>query len=255
MDKRLLAFSAAMLVVVGCGRSPVGAEQPDTTTPEQPPVTTPPQTGTPGQQPGTPGQPAAPTDLAALKTEVQTAYLAVKTLKADYDNHQSKGGEKYFAKVAMTFAKPRKLRLDIKSSSDALLSGAIVVWTGGPTLKGRKDIGFIPIKQEHKLTDKPSLRGWYYNQTDFDAMTTALVANLPTAKLLGTSKVAGTTVTMVEFKSTLPGAATERIGIDMTRKLPVYRELRESGSTTPVFTTTYTNLKVNAPVAGNAFDI
>jgi outer membrane lipoprotein-sorting protein len=253
MEKRLLGLSVALVLAAGCGRSPVGAEtpttEPGTTTPEPPPVTTPPQTGTPGEKP------AAPGDLSALKTEVTTAYQAVKTLKADYENRQSKGGEKYYAKVAMTFAKPRKLRLDIRSSSDALLSGAIVVWMGGSTLKGRKDIGFIPIKQEHKLTDKPSLRGWYYNQTDYDATVTSLLANLGTAKLLGTSQIGSTKVTMVEFKSTLPGAATERIGVDQARKLPVYREFREAGSTTPVFTTTYTNLQVNAPIAGNAFDI
>ncbi|MBM3270066.1 MAG: hypothetical protein FJZ01_20730 [Candidatus Sericytochromatia bacterium] len=253
MDKKLLAFSAALLVAAGCGRSPVGADTGGEAPPaEEPPVTAPPTTGGPGQKPPTTG---TPTDLGSLKTEVATAYQAVKTLKADYDNHQSKGSEKYFAKVAMTFAKPRKLRLDIRSSSDALLSGAIVVWTGGSTLKGRKDIGFLPIKQEHKLTDKPSLRGWYYNQTDYDAMVSALLTNLPTAKLLGTSRIGSATVTLVEFKSSLPGAATERIGIDSVKKLPVYREFREAGSTTPIFTTTYTNLQLNAPVAGNAFDI
>lgn len=252
MHNRLAACSAALiLALAGCGGgNPAGTgDNGGKTENPEPPVVQPPITTTPGQQPG------ATTDLAKLKTEVQAAYKAVTSVKGEYDTRQTKGSETYFAKVKMTFAKPRKLRLDIKQSSDALLNGAIVVWTGGSTIKGRKDIGFIPIKQEHKLSEKPNLRGWLYNQTDFDAAVTAAVNNLPTAKLLGNSKVGGVNVVMIEFKSTLPGAAVERIGIDTARKLPVYREFRESATAQPISTLTYTNLVLNSPVPANTFDI
>ncbi len=249
MNKRLVSFSAVLvLALAGCGGgNPAGTGE-KTDKPDAPAIQ-PPATTTPGQQP------ASPADLAKLKTDVQAAYKAVTSVKGDYDTRQTKGSEVYFAKVKMTFSKPRKLRLDIKSSSDALLNGAIVVWTGGPTLKGRKDIGFIPIKQEHKLSEKPNLRGWLYNQTDLDAAVTATVNNLDKAKLLGNSKVGGANVVMIEFKSTLPGAAIERIGIDTARKLPIYREFRETATGKPVFTLTYTNLVLNSPVPSSTYDI
>jgi outer membrane lipoprotein-sorting protein len=247
----LSVAAAALLTIVGCGGNPAGSTSP--TTPEEPtetPVVTPPTT-TPGTNPGTtPGG-----DLATIARDVSTTYKGLTSLKAEYENRTNKGSQTYYAKVAMTFAKPRKLRLDIKQSSDALLNGAIVVWLGGNTIKGRKDIGPIPIKQEHKLSEKANLRGWQYNQTDYDAMVNAFLANSAKAKVLGTSKVGGTTVTMVEFKSTLPGATIERVGIDTARKLPVYREFRESATGQPVFTTTYTNLVPNANVSSDAFSI
>lgn len=252
MQKRLAACSATLiLALAGCGgTNPAGTGNDDTgtgtETPDNP-TTQPPGNTTPAQ-PGT-------TDLAQLRTDVQSAYRAVTSIKGDYETRQVKGSQTYFAKVKMTFTKPRKLRLDIKQSSDALLNGAIVVWTGGSTIKGRKDIGFLPIKQEHKLSEKPNLRGWLYNQTDFDATVTAAVNNMATAKVLGNSRIGNANVLMIEFKSTLPGAAVERIGIDTARKLPIYREFRETQTGKPVSTITYSNLVLNQPVPAATFNI
>lgn len=264
MQKRLAACSAALiLAIAGCGGpNPAGtgdggtaAEGPDQPA-TQPPVM--PAPGNPGSpsNPGNPGtQPGGPIDVNRLRSEVEAAYRAVTSIRADYETRQTRGSQSYFARVKMTFAKPRKLRLDIKQSSDALLNGAIVVWTGGATIKGRKDIGFIPIKQEHKLSDKPNLRGWLYDQTDFDAAVTSAVNNLARARVLGNSKIGNATVLLVEFKSTLPGAAIERIGIDTSRKLPIYREFRETAGGKPVFTLTYSNIVLNQPVPASTFEI
>ncbi|MBI6545327.1 MAG: hypothetical protein HY692_00945, partial [Cyanobacteria bacterium NC_groundwater_1444_Ag_S-0.65um_54_12] len=196
-----------------------------------------------------------PQNLQVLAGEIAQTYRSITTLTADYENHQVNGKETYYAKAHMLFAKPRKLRIDIKDSSDSLLSGASIVWLGGSTLKGRKDIGFIPIKQEHKLTDKPSIRGWTLNQTDYDAMVRSLLAGLPGAKLLGQSRIGGQSLLMVEYRATLPGVTLERIGIDTNRRLPLYREFRESANGQIVFSTIYTRPVLNARFPANAFSL
>lgn len=193
--------------------------------------------------------------VASLYQEVLATYQRTSTLTSDYDNQQSKGSERYTAKVRMTFAKPRKVRLDVKSSSDTLVSGASILWLGGTVIKGIKPIGPLTIKQEHKLAEKPCLRGWLFNQTDYEAMVQALLQGLPSGRFLGNTTIGGQRLVMVEIPSRLSGATLERIGIDPAKRLPVYREVRESAQGAPIFVTHYTNLVPNATLGKNAFNL
>jgi outer membrane lipoprotein-sorting protein len=236
-----VAFGLLALVAVGCGMTPTGSN-PGTTTNQ--PVITP-----PSQQ-----QPSNPQILAAIQRDVAAAYQSVNTLSAIYDDHQSKGSDRYYAThVVMKFAKPRKLRLEIGESSDSLLSGAMVVWTGGNSLSGRKDLGPIHIRQTNTLQEKPCLRGWLLNQTDYDAMVQALMQGLPRGRYLGTGSIGGQTLVMVEVPSALSGVTVERIGLDPRIKLPVYREVHETEQGPAVFTMQYGSVQVNPSLPADTF--
>lgn len=202
-----------------------------------------------------PQQQNNPQVLQSLHQEVLATYQTLQSLTADYDNRQSKGSERYTAKVRMKFAKPRKVRLEVTSCSDALVSGATIVWLGGSSIKGIKPVGPLTIRQDHKLTEKPCLRGWLFNQTDYEAMVQALLQGLPNGRYLGNATIGGQSLVMVEIPSRLSGVTLERIGIDPTRRLPVYREIRESAQGAPVFTTQYSNLVPNASLGKDAFNL
>lgn len=193
--------------------------------------------------------------VQSIYQEVLATYQSVQSLEADYDNRQTKGKERYTAQVRMTFAKPRKVRLDVKACSDSLVSGASIVWLGGSTIKGAKPVGPLTIRQEHKLTEKPCLRGWTFDQTDYDAMVQALLQGLPNGRFLGNAQLGGQSLLMVEFPSRLSGVSLERVGIDPVKRLPVYRELRETPQGAPVFTTHYTHLVPNVSVGPDAFNL
>lgn len=241
MNRHALLSLVAVLLASGCG-----LDTPTTPEPQETPV--------PIQQPNS-QQPNDPQVLQSVYQEVLATYQRVQSLTADYDHRQSKGSERYTAKVRMKFAKPRKVRLDVTSCSDSLVSGATILWLGGSTVKGIKPVGPLTIRQEHKLTEKPCLRGWLFNQTDYDAMVQALLQGLPNARFLGNATVGGQSLVMVEFPSKLSGVTLERIGIDLNKRLPVYRELRETAQGAPVFVTQYSNLVPNASLGKDAFNL
>ncbi len=240
MTRPILLSLLALSLASGCGmEAPTEPEVPD----ERPAV-----------QPINQPTQSNPQVLQGIYQEVLATYQHAQTLTADYENRQSKGSERYTATVKMKFAKPRKVRLDVKACSDSLVSGATIMWLGGTTIKGFKPVGPLTIKQEHKLAEKPCLRGWLFNQTDYDAMVQALLQGLPNAKYLGNATVGGQSMLMVEFPSKLTGVTLERIGLDPNKRLPVYRELRETAQGAPVFTTLYTNVVPNATLPKDAFN-
>lgn len=241
MTRLVLLSLAAVLLASACG-----LENPAESVAKDEPV--------PIQQPY-PQQQNNQQVLTSLYQEVLATYQSVSTLTSLYDNRQSKGSERYSAKVRMTFAKPRKVRLDVTASSDSMVSGASILWLGGTSIKGIKPLGPLTIKQEHKLSEKPCLRGWLFNQTDYDAMVQALLQGMPNGRFLGNTTIGGQSLVMVEIPSRLSGVTLERIGIDPTRRLPVYRELRETAQGAPVFVTHYTSMVPNATLGKNAFNL
>ncbi|HEY9857714.1 MAG TPA: hypothetical protein V6D05_18350 [Stenomitos sp.] len=240
MTRPVLLPLVLVLLASGCGL-------------DSPAEPTPKETPAPIQQ--TYPQQQDPQVLQSLYQEVLVTYQSLQSLSADYDNRQTKGNEHYTATVHMKFAKPRKVRLDVTSCTDSLVSGASIVWLGGTTIKGAKPIGPLTIRQEHKLSEKPCLRGWLFNQTDYDAMVQALLQGLPNGRYLGNARIGGQNLLMVEIPSRLSGVTLERIGIDPTKRLPVYREIRETAQGAPVFTTLYSKLVPNASIAKDAFNL
>jgi|GEM_PF-3339338 len=241
-----LAIAASLAFLPACGNTPSGGGNPDPVwRPSSQPVT----------PPGRMTDPVTARQLESLRQEVATAYQRLNTLTADYDNRQSRGTDRYFAKVHMRFSKPRKLRLDIESCSVSLLSGASVLWLGDGIVKGKKSIGVLPISTTSPLSEKPCLRGWLYSDTDYEAMVRSLLAGLGSARVVGQGTLAGRQVLTVEFPARLPGVQVERVGIDLALRLPVLREMRENAQGAPVFTTTYTKLVPNATLPGNSFSL
>lgn len=240
----MIRFALPTLVAVtlacGCGLEP----------PTEPVVPDEPAAQEPVTQ-----EPTSPQALQSIYQEVLATYQRTSTLTADYEHRQTKGSERYTATVKMKFAKPRKVRLDVKACSDSLVSGATILWLGGGTIKGIKPVGPITLRQEHRLAEKPSIRGWLFNQTDYDAMVQALLQGLPNGRYLGNATIGGQNLLMVEVPSRLSGAAVERVGIDPNKRLPVYREIRETPQGAPVFTTLYTNVIPNAAIGKDAFNL
>lgn len=234
---------ALTLIVAGCGLDPA-------TSPTPSPTPSPRVTPSVALQ-----NPASSTTLQLMQRDVMLAYQDLRTLKSDYDNDQSQGSERYQASVHMRFAKPRKVRLDVTTCTDPLVAGASILWIGGATLRGKKQIGFLTINQEHALSEKPCLRGWTFDQTDYHAMVEAVMAGLPHGRLDGTVTMDGRSVVMVQFPSTLKGVSTERVGLDPVLRLPVYRELRERPDGSPVFVTRYHHLQLNADLGKDAFTL
>lgn len=245
MSNPLIRWSiASTLVLAGCGLG----------TPSEPYVPSSTLVDVPSSPSPVPTQDNAQL-VRAIQQDVSRAYQAANTLTADFTDHQLKGGERYDATARLLFSKPRNVHIEIRECTDQLLAGATVVWTGGRTVKGKKMIGPVPIQQEKSLEEKPCLRGWPLNQTDYDAMMQSLLGGLPNSRVLGNMNVGGQTLVMVEFPARLSGVAVERIGIDPTLRLPVYRELRESQQGPAVFTIRYQNLSVNRSIPKNAFTL
>jgi hypothetical protein len=224
LTRLFLTGALAGLALVGCGRTPVGADLPRSDKPQQAPFKpAPANPRAPYEQPGTG---AGQQNPGQLLREVAAAFNAMPGYRADLETSDAKGSHRALVKSRVVFSKPEILRFEIVSNSDqSSQAGTKALWRGGKTLEVRPSgiLGFAKVTLQTTDSRVKTLNGYTIDQINVKAAMNALLSPRAQVKVLGNAMLGPRSLVLLDVTGATMASDIDhqRIGIDAQTKLPI----------------------------------